>query len=69
MKTIQITINDTLLQRIDHAARLHKITRRQFIHRALETTLRQIAIEDLEQKQAEGYRRYPVTPGEFDSWE
>jgi len=69
MKTIQITIDDALLSRVDQATQLKKIARSQFIREALEDTLRQIAIEELEQKQAEGYRRLPVTSGEFDVWE
>jgi hypothetical protein len=36
---------------------------------ALEDALRQLAIEELEEIQAEGYQRKPVTPGEFDIWE
>ena len=40
--------------------------RLQFIREALEDALRQLAIEKLERKQAEGYRRFPVAPGEFD---
>ena len=69
MKTIQITIDDTLLLRVDQATHLKKIARSKFIRLALEDSLRQIAIGELEQKQAEGYRRQPVTTGEFDVWE
>ena len=69
MKTIQITIDDTLLKKVDQVTHRKKIARSQFIRQALEDTLRQMAVEELEQKQAEGYRRYPVTPGEFDVWE
>ena len=68
MKTIQVTIDDTLLLRVDQATRLKKIARSQFIRKALEDTLRQMAVEELEQKQAEGYRSHPVTSGEFDAW-
>lgn len=69
MKTIQITIDDALLLRVDQATHLKKIARSQFIRKALEDTLRQMAIDELEQKQAEGYRRQPVATGEFDVWE
>ncbi len=69
MKTIQITIDDTLLLKVDRVTHLKKIARSQFIRQSLEETLRKMAIEELEQKQAEGYRRQPVTPGEFDVWE
>ncbi|MDO8969841.1 MAG: CopG family transcriptional regulator [Saprospiraceae bacterium] len=69
MKTIQITIDDALLLEVDRATHRKKIARSQFIRKALEETLRQMAVEELEQKQAEGYRRQPVTPGEFDIWQ
>jgi metal-responsive CopG/Arc/MetJ family transcriptional regulator len=69
MKTIQITIDEGLLKKVDQATHIKKIARSLFIRKALEDTLQQMAIEELEQKQAEGYRRQPVTPGEFDVWE
>ena len=69
MKTIQITIDEALLLKVDQATQLKKIARSQFIRKALEDALRQMAIEELEQKQAEGYRSQPVFPGEFDVWE
>jgi metal-responsive CopG/Arc/MetJ family transcriptional regulator len=69
MKTIQITIDESLLQKVDQATQLMKVARSQFIRQALEDALRHLAIEKLEQKQAEGYRQHPVAPGEFDIWE
>ena len=69
MKTIQITIDEELLQRVDHVTALQGVARSQFIRTALESALRQLAVEELERKQAEGYRRNPVMPGEFDIWE
>jgi metal-responsive CopG/Arc/MetJ family transcriptional regulator len=69
MKTIQITIDDTLLQQVDQVTHSKKIARSQFIRTALQDALRCLAIEELEQKQIEGYRISPVNPGEFDVWE
>jgi metal-responsive CopG/Arc/MetJ family transcriptional regulator len=69
MKTIQITLDDDLLQKVDQATHSQRIARSQFIRNALENTLHQLAVADLEQKQAEGYRRFPVESGEFDVWE
>jgi Arc/MetJ family transcription regulator len=68
MKTIQITIDDDLLQDVDQATHLRNISRSQFIRDALMAALHQLAIEELEQSQVEGYRRHPVTAGEFDVW-
>lgn len=69
MKTIRITIDDQLLEKVDRATLLQGIARSQFIRKALQNALRQLVIEELERKQAEGYQRYPVTPDEFDGWE
>ena len=69
MKTIQITIDDTLLQKVDQATQVQKATRSQFIRKALQDALRRLTIEELEQKQVEGYRSQPVKPDEFDVWE
>lgn len=69
MKTIQITLDDNLLLKVDRATHLKKITRSQFIRQALEEALRRRMIAELEQKQAEGYCQHPVLPGEFDIWE
>ena len=69
MKTIQITIDEDLLRKVDEATRFQKIARSQFIRTALENALRQLEIKALEQKQAEGYQRHPVMPGEFDIWD
>ena len=69
MKTIQITIDDELLQKVDHATQLQRIARSQFIRKALIDALRQLAIQELEQKHNAGYQRAPVTEGEFDIWE
>ena len=68
-KKIQITIDEALLLRIDQATHNKKRARSQFINKVLEDTLRQVTVQELEQKQAEGYRRQPVNAGEFDVWE
>jgi metal-responsive CopG/Arc/MetJ family transcriptional regulator len=69
MKTIQITIEEDLLQRVDLVTQMYGLARSQFIRKALEDTLRQLTIEELERKQAEGYLRQPATPNEFDVWD
>ena len=69
MKTIQITIDNTLLQQVYQVTHSKKISRSQFIRTALQDAIRYLAIEELEQKQIEGYRISPENPGEFDVWE
>ena len=69
MKTIQMTIDEPLLDEVDHVIQDLKTTRSAFIRSALHLALRQYAVSRLEQQHAEGYARYPVKPGEFDIWE
>ncbi len=69
MKPIQITIDEQLLQKVDQAIKEIKVARSQFISEALEFALRRLEIEELEQRQVNGYRDHPIIPGEFDFWE
>ena len=69
MKTIQMTIDETLLAEVDRAIGTLDITRSAFIREALRLALWQYKIQEMEGKHAEGYARQPVEPGEFDLWE
>jgi metal-responsive CopG/Arc/MetJ family transcriptional regulator len=69
MKTIQMTIDEPLLDEVDQVIHDLKTTRSAFIRKALQLALRQYAISKLEEQHAEGYARHPVAPGEFDIWE
>ena len=69
MKTIQMTIDESLLEEVDRATRALNTTRSAFIRSALQLALRQRTTTELEQKHAGGYARHPVMPGEFDVWE
>lgn len=69
MKTIQMTIHETLLERVDQATRELGIARSVFIRQALEQALRDLTINEMEQKHAAGYIKYPVTEEEFGVWE
>jgi metal-responsive CopG/Arc/MetJ family transcriptional regulator len=69
MKTIQMTIDEPLLNEVDQAIQELKTTRSAFIRAALQLALMQHAVSKLEQQHAEGYAKHPITPGEFDVWE
>lgn len=69
MKTIQVTIDDALLERVDGLSDSIGMARSAFIRRALELALREFQVAALEQRQISGYQRQPVTAGEFDNWE
>lgn len=68
MKTIQMTIDDRLLQLVDRMSKARKTTRSAFIRDALEAEIRRQRIREDEARHAEGYARKPVAPGEFDVW-
>jgi metal-responsive CopG/Arc/MetJ family transcriptional regulator len=68
MKTIQMTIDERLLKLVDKMSRNRKTSRSAFIRHALEAEIRRQRIRENEIRQAEGYGRKPVAPGEFDVW-
>ncbi len=68
MKTIQMTIDESLLAEVDQLIESLDTTRSAFIREALQLALQRHKIKELERNQAEGYARYPVEPGEFDIW-
>jgi metal-responsive CopG/Arc/MetJ family transcriptional regulator len=69
MKTIQMTIDESLLEEVDEVTQDLKTTRSAFIRSALQLALRRYAVAKLEQQHAEGYAKHPVSAGEFDVWE
>jgi metal-responsive CopG/Arc/MetJ family transcriptional regulator len=69
MKTIQMTIDEPLLNEVDRRIQTLNTTRSAFIREALELALHRHAIAEMEKKHAEGYACHPVEPGEFDVWE
>jgi len=68
VKTIQMTIDEPLLDEVDQMVQILETTRSAFVREALQLALRRHRILKLEQKQAEGYAKHPVEPGEFDVW-
>ncbi len=69
MRTVQMTLDEPLLQRVDEAASLLKTSRSAFTRKALQDALQQLATREKERVHQEGYERYPVQAGEFDHWE
>ena len=69
MKTIHMTIDDSLLNEVDQLIDSLNTSRSEFIHDALQLALQRHAILKLESQQQEGYKKHPVIPDEFDSWE
>jgi metal-responsive CopG/Arc/MetJ family transcriptional regulator len=68
MKTIQMTIDDALLQEVDRTVQNLNTTRSAFIRLALEQALRQYQVRRLEERAALGYTAVPATATESFEW-
>ncbi len=69
MKTVQMTLDESLVRDVDRAAKRLGTTRSAFARKALREALQRIRILDLEKKHREGYARSPVTWQELAVWE
>jgi metal-responsive CopG/Arc/MetJ family transcriptional regulator len=69
MKTVQVTIDAGLLERIDHAVQEIGVNRSAFIRDAVLLALRQLRIRRLEAQQIAGYEKQPIQPEEIDEWD
>ncbi|MDQ3930601.1 MAG: ribbon-helix-helix domain-containing protein [Chloroflexota bacterium] len=68
MKTIQMTIDESLLKEVDQATITLNTTRSAFIREALQAALRKHAILQMEQQHARGYKQHPVDEEELNDW-
>jgi metal-responsive CopG/Arc/MetJ family transcriptional regulator len=68
MKTIQMTIDDSLLADVDRAVDELGTNRSLFIRTALQSALQQHAIEKLEARHAAGYAEQPAREEEVAEW-
>ena len=69
LRTMQVTISDTLLQQVEQRATLLGIPPSEFIQSALRRVLSEWTSNELERLEVEAYKRQPVQRGEFDVWE
>jgi metal-responsive CopG/Arc/MetJ family transcriptional regulator len=72
MKTVQMTLDDSLVDAVDRAAKSLGTTRSAFARDALRAALMNMKERDLERQHRAGYERKPVEPGElseFRDWE
>jgi len=69
MKTIQMTIDEHLLEDVDSVVSELQTSRSAFIREALFLALQEFRQRKLEAQHAAGYERHPVAAGEFDGWE
>ncbi len=68
MKTVQMTLDEDLVARVDRAARKLGTTRSGFTRQALRRELAALAERELERRHRRGYEAKPVRHGEFDVW-
>lgn len=69
MKTIQMTLDEELLDQVDKLIKELNTSRSAFIRQSLLLNLERLKIKKLERKHEDGYRKYPVEKGEFDIWD
>ena len=69
MRTIQMTLNDDLVKRVDIIAKELNTTRSAFTRDALRNAVKQHHISRLEIKHRKGYTNHPVNKDEFSVWE
>jgi metal-responsive CopG/Arc/MetJ family transcriptional regulator len=69
MRTIQMTLDNELVETVDALAKELKTTRSAFTREALKGALQQYQIKKLELRHRRGYERFPAAKQEFDAWE
>lgn len=69
MRTVQMTLDDELVEAVDRVVKKLHTTRSAFARKALKDALRQVNTDLLEDKHKRGYERHPVGKTEFRIWE
>ena len=69
MRTIQMTLDEDLVEAVDNIVKKLKTTRSAFARKALRDAIKQAHINMLENKHKKGCERYPVGKMEFSVWE
>ena len=69
MRTIQMTLDDDLVESVDKIVKDLRTTRSAFTRDALREALERRRITQLEQKHRRGYQLRPVKKDEFAAWE
>ena len=69
MKTVQMTLDDSLVEAVDRAVQSLGTTRSAFTRDALQAALLSLKEKEMERRHRVGYEHKPVEPGEFSDWE
>jgi metal-responsive CopG/Arc/MetJ family transcriptional regulator len=68
MRTIQVVLDDKLLQAADRAAHRGKLNRSALIRNALREHLKKLEIREREEREWKAYELKPQTPDEVLDW-
>ena len=69
MRTVQMTLDEALVEEVDRTAAALGTTRSAFARDALRAALARVRERELEQRHRAGYERHPVRPEELGDWE
>ena len=69
MRTVQMTLDNELVDRVDNIVKELKTTRSAFTRQALQEAIERFNVRRLEEKHRRGYELHPVTRKEFSAWE
>jgi len=69
MKTVQMTLDDDLVDAVDAMVKKLHTTRSAFARKALRDAMENIRMKQREEKHKAGYRRQPAQASEFGVWE
>ena len=68
MKTIQVTIDEPLLHRLDERSRREKLARSAWIREVIEDALWERDLDELNRQDREAYAAMPQTGEEVNEW-
>ena len=69
MRTIQMTLDEELIELVDKVVKELKTTRSSFTRQALREAIERLNVKRLEEKHRKGYKLHPVSKYEFSVWE
>ena len=69
MRTVQMTLDDDLVDSVDKIVKELKTTRSAFTRQALEQAISRLNTRRLEERHRKGYALQPVKKREFSVWE
>ena len=69
MRTIQMTLDDDLVESVDKVVEELKMTRSAFTRKALREAVSRLNMKRLEDRHRKGYRVHPANEEEFSVWE